>query len=122
MHASIYPSTRKIHSELAAKIKDIQATPGLSSFLPHLAVLQVGGRQDSSLYVKMKQKAAESIGIKFSLFKLDETASQSQVMTLVNNLNNDLSVHGILVQLPLPAHMDEKDITEAVDPKKDVDG
>lgn len=89
---------------------------------PHLAIIQVGSRADSSLYVKMKQKAAESVGIKFTLATLPEKIAQVQLVQEIERLNSDGSVHGILVQLPLPAHIDESAVTEAVDPEKDVDG
>lgn len=89
---------------------------------PHLAIIQVGAREDSNSYVRMKQRAAVEAGMDFTLRKLPETITQSELMAMINDMNNDTSIHGILVQLPLPKHIDEKTITEAVDYRKDVDG
>ncbi|TPX55787.1 hypothetical protein PhCBS80983_g05028 [Powellomyces hirtus] len=91
-------------------------------FVPHLAIIQVGEREDSSVYVRMKQLAAAKAGMKFSHHKLPSTISQSELVSAVNALNDDFTVHGILVQLPLPDGLDEKAVTEAIDYKKDVDG
>ncbi|KAI8823585.1 formate--tetrahydrofolate ligase-domain-containing protein [Fimicolochytrium jonesii] len=91
-------------------------------FQPHLVVVQVGAREDSSVYVKMKGQAAVKTGIKFTHHNLDATISQSELVALVNSLNEDHTVHGIIVQLPLPAGIDEKAVNEAMDYRKDVDG
>ncbi|KAI9296943.1 FTHFS-domain-containing protein [Neoconidiobolus thromboides FSU 785] len=92
------------------------------TFKPHLAIVQVGGREDSSLYVKMKEKAALEIGIGFSHLSLPENVSQFELMTHIKRLNEDNNVHGFLVQLPLPDGLDEKQVTDAILPSKDVDG
>ncbi|KAJ3197161.1 tetrahydrofolate synthase [Irineochytrium annulatum] len=91
-------------------------------FAPHLTVVQVGDREDSSVYVRMKQQAAIKAGIKFTIEKLSGDVSQSEVLNLVQLLNADPNVHGILVQLPLPQNFDERLITESIDTRKDVDG
>ncbi|KAJ3388642.1 tetrahydrofolate synthase [Lobulomyces angularis] len=110
---SFRKNLKKEISELKQKFNDFQ---------PQLAIIQVGNREDSSIYVKMKQKAAEDCGIKFLMKKLDNDVAQIQLLQEIEKLNNDTNVHGILVQLPLPSHISEVDITEAVDPTKDVDG
>ncbi|KAI8825435.1 P-loop containing nucleoside triphosphate hydrolase protein [Chytriomyces cf. hyalinus JEL632] len=115
---SIAESIReKLHKEIAELAA---ATNG--HFQPHLTIIQVGAREDSSVYVRMKQQAAQKAGIKFSLHKLPEDVSQTELLALVASLNADPSLHGILVQLPLPKGFDERLVTESIDPKKDVDG
>lgn len=87
-----------------------------------LVVVQVGEEPASSVYVKNKIKACEEIGIVSKSYKLEENTTQQELLQLIDTLNKDKAVNGILVQLPLPSHMDEKTITQAISPKKDVDG
>lgn len=87
-----------------------------------LVVVQVGEDPASSVYVKNKIKACEEIGIVSKSYKLEENTTEEELLQLIDTLNKDNSVNGILVQLPLPKHMDEKTITQAISPKKDVDG
>jgi methylenetetrahydrofolate dehydrogenase (NADP+)/methenyltetrahydrofolate cyclohydrolase len=89
---------------------------------PTLAVVQVGDNPASSTYVRNKLKAAERLGIAAQELKLQETASQAQVEAAVEALNADPVVHGLLVQLPLPAGLDGRGVTQRIDPRKDVDG
>ncbi|KAF7725149.1 tetrahydrofolate synthase [Apophysomyces ossiformis] len=91
-------------------------------FQPHLAVVQVGQREDSSIYVRMKQKAAEETGFIFTHERLPQTISQVELLRRVKELNDDEKVHGILVQMPLPDHLDEAAVVEMIDYRKDVDG
>ncbi|ORE02436.1 FTHFS-domain-containing protein [Rhizopus microsporus var. microsporus] len=91
-------------------------------YAPCLAVIQVGEREDSTVYVGMKQKAAQAAGIEFIYKKIPEDVTQLELIKQVKQLNDDDKVHGILVQVPLPAHIDESAVLEAIDPKKDVDG
>ncbi|KAF7725240.1 tetrahydrofolate synthase [Apophysomyces ossiformis] len=91
-------------------------------FQPHLAIVQVGDREDSSIYVKMKDKAAAETGIQTTMEKLPECISQAELLQKVKSLNDDYRVHGILVQMPLPSHIDETAVIEAIDYRKDVDG
>jgi methylenetetrahydrofolate dehydrogenase (NADP+)/methenyltetrahydrofolate cyclohydrolase/formyltetrahydrofolate synthetase len=93
-----------------------------SGFVPHLVIIQVGDRPDSSSYVSMKIKAAEEVGIKLTLIHLLESCTQSQLLSRIRSLNKDTGVHGILVQLPLPTGIKQEIITDAIDPQKDVDG
>ena|SRR3990167_2653727 len=89
---------------------------------PGLAVILVGDDTASQIYVKRKQEACEKVGIHSKPFLLPPTVSQSDLLTLINQLNHDTLIHGILVQLPLPAHIDTQTILEAISPQKDVDG
>ncbi|KAI8081596.1 formate--tetrahydrofolate ligase-domain-containing protein [Halteromyces radiatus] len=103
--------------------KDIEATKvKYPEYCPHVAVVQVGRREDSSVYVRMKQKAAEEAGIQFTHEKLPDSITQQELLERVKQLNEDYRVHGILVQMPLPSHINEATIIEAIDYQKDVDG
>ncbi|MFN2364498.1 MAG: bifunctional methylenetetrahydrofolate dehydrogenase/methenyltetrahydrofolate cyclohydrolase FolD [Halarsenatibacteraceae bacterium] len=90
--------------------------------VPGLAVVLVGDNPASETYVGMKEKAAEEIGIHSELHDVDSDISQEELLNLVDQLNNDNKIDGILVQLPLPDHIDELAVIEAIDPGKDVDG
>ncbi len=87
-----------------------------------LAVIQVGSDPASTVYVGNKKKACEYIGIHSRSFELPEETSEEELLRLVKSLNEDDDVHGILVQLPLPDHIDEDRVIETISPKKDVDG
>jgi len=87
-----------------------------------LAVIQVGNDPASSVYVGNKKKACEYVGIRSLAYELEETITEDELVALVNKLNADDSVDGILVQLPLPKHINEDKIIETIDSKKDVDG
>ena len=89
---------------------------------PGLAVILVGARPDSASYVRSKKKACTEIGITDSGFDYPEDITQEALVAKVEELNNDESVHGILVQLPLPKHIDEETVLTAIAPRKDVDG
>lgn len=87
-----------------------------------LAVIQVGNDPASTVYVGNKKKACEYIGIHSLSYELPEETTEQELLTLVEKLNADDNVHGILVQLPLPAHIDEDKVIQTISPKKDVDG
>ncbi|KAL5337305.1 formate--tetrahydrofolate ligase-domain-containing protein [Aspergillus crustosus] len=91
-------------------------------FKPSLVIFQVGGRSDSSTYVRMKLKAAEEANILCKVVNFPESISQPEILQDISQTNNDPSVHGILVQLPLPEHLSEHAVTSAVADEKDVDG
>lgn len=91
-------------------------------YQPSLVIIQVGDRQDSSTYVRMKIKACEEANIKCNLEKYDESITTYELLQKVEHFANDSTVHGILVQLPLPKHIDEYEVTSAVPDSKDVDG
>ena len=87
-----------------------------------LAVVQVGEDPASTVYVRNKKRACEYIGIESLSYELEKSTTQTQLLDLIHELNATNSVHGILVQLPLPKHIDEDCIIKAISPKKDVDG
>lgn len=89
---------------------------------PGLAVVLVGADPASQIYVGNKRKSCEQIGIQSSSFDLPETTTEAELLALIEKLNQDESVDGILVQLPLPAHIDSSKVIEAIVPHKDVDG
>jgi methylenetetrahydrofolate dehydrogenase (NADP+)/methenyltetrahydrofolate cyclohydrolase len=93
-----------------------------SALFPSLATVIVGDDPASRMYVRMKHRACETVGIRSIGVELPSSATTKDVLTRIENLNSDPSVNGILVQLPLPPHIDTPRIVEAVDPKKDVDG
>ena len=87
-----------------------------------LAVIQVGNNPASTVYVGNKKKACAYVGIKSLAYELPEETTQEELLALIDKLNNDKEVNGILVQLPLPKHIDEDTVTERIAPIKDVDG
>ena len=89
---------------------------------PGLAVVIIGEDPASQVYVRNKKRAAESCGFHSIQHTLADDASQNEVLQLISELNDDDAIHGILVQLPLPRHLDELAITQAIEPSKDVDG
>ena len=89
---------------------------------PGLAVVIIGEDPASQVYVRNKKRTAESCGFHSVQHTLDSDASQPDVLALIDSLNNDDAIHGILVQLPLPKHLDEQIITQSIRPTKDVDG
>ncbi len=107
--------SKDIYSELSAKIKDIDITPGL-------AVILVGGRVDSNTYVRMKEKKCQQLGIYSKVIRFNDTVEESEIVNAITDLNNDNSIHGILIQLPLPKHINENNVLSKVSLTKDVDG
>jgi len=105
----------QITRETETLLKEHDLTPGL-------AVVIIGEDPASQVYVHNKKRTAESCGFHSVQHTLDADASQDDVLALIDDLNNDASIHGILVQLPLPKHLDEQAVTQAVAPSKDVDG
>lgn len=101
---------------------DIQAWTDDGHRPPFLSAVLVGDNPASQAYVRGKEKDAAEVGIETETHHLDADTSQADLLDLVHDLNADASVDGILVQLPLPDHMDERTIIDAVDPSKDVDG
>ncbi|MBN9543767.1 MAG: bifunctional 5,10-methylenetetrahydrofolate dehydrogenase/5,10-methenyltetrahydrofolate cyclohydrolase [Alphaproteobacteria bacterium] len=101
--------------EIVARLKD-------SAIFPKLSVLLIGDNPASTIYVNNKVKKCHELGIESSVHTLSINATQEEVESLIDTLNNDNKVHGILVQLPLPNHLDSFRITQKVSPEKDVDG
>ncbi len=113
---------KKISSEIKEELKAKVAELKQKGIEGTLAVIQVGNDPASSVYVKNKKRACEYIGIHSKSFELPEETTQEELLRLISDLNEDGSVNGILTQLPVPAHIDEKEIINAISPKKDVDG
>ena len=90
--------------------------------IPHLAAVLVGNNGASETYVAAKVKACAQIGFKSTMLRLEETISESKLLSVIANLNRDMDVDGILVQLPLPKHISDERIILSIDPSKDVDG
>ena len=107
-----------IKDEMRAEVAELKAA-GKSCCL---AVIQVGNDPASSVYVSNKKKACEYIGIDSLSYEIPEETTEDELLSLIDKLNNDEGVHGILCQLPLPKHINEKTILNRIDPKKDVDG
>ncbi|XP_075222601.1 pug C-1-tetrahydrofolate synthase, cytoplasmic isoform X2 [Lycorma delicatula] len=113
---------KEIQEGLAEEVKQLQNEyPG---FQPGMAIVQVGDRQDSNVYIRMKMKSAADIGINASHIKLPRTITQIELLSKLNKLNNDPNIHGIIVQMPLDTdnRIDSHLITDAVSPEKDIDG
>jgi len=108
----------QVRSEVATAVRDL----GARGIQPGLTVVRVGDDPASAIYVRGKRKACEEVGIRSVEHHLPATTSQDELMALVRRLNADRSVHGILVQLPLPDPLDEEPILDAIDPRKDADG
>jgi len=122
MSAEIISGTdiaREIRAELKERVADLKASRG---FVPGLAVVLVGEDPASQVYVRMKGKAADEAGIHSRQITLPAETPEDELLGVVEGLNADPDVHGILVQLPLPSHIDEQKILLAIDPRKDVDG
>ena len=92
------------------------------SIIPGLAAVLVGNNPASEIYVRNKTKKFEALGLKTELFRLDENVSEEELLSLIDKLNTDSEFHGILVQLPLPKHIDSEKVLNAIVPTKDVDG
>jgi methylenetetrahydrofolate dehydrogenase (NADP+) / methenyltetrahydrofolate cyclohydrolase len=108
----------QLRSDVAARTTALKAR-GLT---PGLAVVLVGDNQASQVYVRNKVKACTDAGLHSVLEKYEATMTEAELLARVDALNNDPSIHGILVQLPLPAHIDAHKVIEAISPAKDVDG
>ena len=109
----------RIKEEIAAEVESIKATGGK---VPHLAAVLVGHDGGSETYVANKVKACEQVGFKSSLIRYEDDVTEDELLACVDKLNNDDDIDGFIVQLPLPSHISETKVTEAIDYRKDVDG
>jgi methylenetetrahydrofolate dehydrogenase (NADP+)/methenyltetrahydrofolate cyclohydrolase len=110
--------SQTIKDELKARVAELKKHGHEGS----LAVIQVGNDPASSIYVKNKKKACEYIGIGSVSYELSENTSEAELLKIIDELNNKPEIIGILVQLPVPKHIDEDKIIKAISPRKDVDG
>ncbi len=103
-------------------LKDVVAKMKIREEIVRLAVIQVGNDSASSVYVNNKKKACEYIGIESTIYNLCDDINENTLIDLIESLNEDSSINGILVQLPLPNHLDEQEVLSKIHPSKDVDG
>ena len=112
-------TSAEIKAEIAQEVKQMTAA---GKRAPHLVAVLVGHDGGSETYVAHKIKSCEEVGFKSTLIRFEDNATEKELLDTVDKLNNDPDVDGFIVQLPLPKHIDEQKIIEAVSPKKDVDG
>ena len=113
---------KKISTEIKEELKEKVAELKKNGTGPCLAVIQVGTDPASSVYVNNKKKACAFVGMESLSYELEETVTEEELLALVQELNENEKVNGILVQLPLPAHICEDAVIQAISPEKDVDG
>lgn len=111
-------ASKALYSSLEDRISHLKN----HSITPGLAAVLVGNNPASEIYVKNKTKKFEALGLKTDLFRLNEDVSEHELLSLIDKLNSDDKFHGILVQLPLPKHIDSEKVLNAIIPTKDVDG
>lgn len=109
---------KKIRTNLKAEVEELKK----QKKYPKLAVIMVGNDQASSIYVKNKSKACDEIGIDFEEYLLPEETTMQELLSLITKLNEEKEIKGILLQSPIPAHLDIQKAFETINPKKDVDG
>jgi methylenetetrahydrofolate dehydrogenase (NADP+) / methenyltetrahydrofolate cyclohydrolase len=108
----------QIRQEVIADVQTLRE----QGVVPKLDVIIAGGDPASVVYARSKAKASTNVGIEFELHELPEDVSNEEILALIDRLNNDSTVHGIMVELPLPKHLDKAKVMKAVSPLKDVDG
>jgi len=114
---------KKIKAKISAILKEeIEVFKLSGKSLPKLVILQVGNNEVSNIYIKQKIAFAEQIGAIAELIKFEENISNEKVLEKVSELNKDISVHGIILQLPIPKTLNQSEILNSIDSKKDVDG
>ncbi|SDD54757.1 methylenetetrahydrofolate dehydrogenase (NADP+) / methenyltetrahydrofolate cyclohydrolase [Terribacillus halophilus] len=113
---------KELAATIRKELKQEAAALKEQDILPHLTVVLVGDDPASRSYVKGKEKASAEIGISSELIELPSSTTQTELLDLIQRLNLDKAVNGILVQLPLPSHIDEQAVINSINPEKDVDG
>ncbi len=113
---------KQIAAEIREEVKSRTEALAAKGVTPGLGVVLVGEDPASQVYVRMKTRACEAAGIRARDYFPPADISQADLLAIVDDLNADPEIHGILVQLPLPRHLDEREVTERIDPSKDVDG
>jgi methylenetetrahydrofolate dehydrogenase (NADP+)/methenyltetrahydrofolate cyclohydrolase len=113
---------KKVAADIKVELKKEVEELKSKGVNPALSVVLVGENPASKKYVANKEKTCEALGIKSVAYKLPESATREELLKLVDDLNADPEIHGILVQLPLPGHMNEKEVMHRIAPEKDVDG
>ena len=110
--------SKQVREEIAAKVASFREKYGCA---PGLAVVIVGNDPASQVYVRNKKRGCEEVGFYSESYELPENTTQEDLISLIEKLNNDAKIHGILVQLPLPKHLDETEVLLKIKPEKDVD-
>ncbi len=111
--------SKKVQNYVKSEVEGLKKEKGI---VPGLAVVIVGDDPASHAYVGMKEKACKNVGFYSIAHKMPDTITQDEIIEIIIMMNNNPHIHGILVQLPLPAHIDTDKLLEVIDPKKDVDG
>jgi methylenetetrahydrofolate dehydrogenase (NADP+)/methenyltetrahydrofolate cyclohydrolase len=111
--------SEKLKEQIAQEAAEVLANTGRK---PHLVAILVGNDGGSETYVASKMKNCEKVGFKSSLFRYDNTVTEAELLSKIEEINRDEDVDGLIVQLPLPKHIDPEKVTEKIDPRKDVDG
>lgn len=111
--------SKEIREQVRVQVEELKAK---YNAVPHLVVVLIGEDPASQSYVKYKERACIKAGMKSTVIRKPDTITESEVLEIIDRLNKDDDVHGILVQLPVPKHIDENKIIDAIDYKKDVDG
>jgi len=111
--------SKKIRSEVKIETEKLIQKHGKT---PHLVVILVGDDAASETYVKSKERSSKKAGIKSTVIKKDSSITEKELISIIKDLNNDDDVHGILLQLPIPKHIDSEKVINIIDPLKDVDG
>ena len=120
--SAIRSDGKQISQQIRSEIAERVAVLKLRGVTPGLAVILVGEDPASQVYVRNKERACIQAGMASRVIRLPEDTPQESLMALIDEINRDEKMHGLLVQLPLPAHLDEAQVLKAIDPKKDVDG
>ena len=110
---------QEVRRQVAAEVAELTSESGI---VPGLTVILVGEDPASQVYVSSKQKASSAAGMNGTILRLPTETSQTELLATIDRLNHDPAVHGILVQMPLPRHIDEQAVNQRVSPWKDVDG
>jgi methylenetetrahydrofolate dehydrogenase (NADP+)/methenyltetrahydrofolate cyclohydrolase len=110
---------KEVRAEVAGEVEEFRKAHG---YPPGLAVIIVGDDPASRVYVSSKKKMCENLGIHSEEYAMPASTGQEELIATIRNLNKDKRIHGVLVQLPLPKHLDEGEVLETIDPRKDVDG
>ena len=111
--------SNQIKQEIADEVADIKKKGGK---IPHLVAILVGTDGASEIYVSHKEKACERVGFKSTIVRMNESVTENELLEKITEFNNDEDVDGLIVQVPLPDHISENKVIEAIDPEKDVDG
>jgi len=113
---------KKMSEEIMEVLKSRVLKLKKKSIIPTLAIVMVGDNASSKIYIRNKQNACKEVGISSNLYEFPENMKEEKLISLIQQLNNDKKIHGIIVQLPLPKHIEEKKILSLISPEKDVDG